>query len=149
MLTRDSIEVVEIEEATLIEHEKEMIIKKKEKEKAFDTFLKEESKFIDTVDSQTRKDLKVRRGDLEKLIKGKQERSKAEFEMKKDVLTNSFKASVDSLIKRVLKQKEIITASYGPIILNSKKNEKPVFDINKELDPEGHERLYRLNKIQD
>jgi hypothetical protein len=51
MLTRDSIEVVEIEEATLIEHEKEMIIKKKEKEKAFDTFLKEESKFIDTVDS--------------------------------------------------------------------------------------------------
>ena len=91
----------------------------------------------------------MRKGDLEKLIKGKQERSKAEFEMKKEDLTNSFKASVDSLIKRVLKQKDIITASYGPIILNSKKNEKPVFDINKELDPEGHERLYRLNKIQD
>jgi hypothetical protein len=140
---------VEIEESKLIDHEKEIMLKKKAEEKAFELFLKEESKFIETVDSQTRKDLKVRKGDLEKLIKGKQERSKAEFEMKKDVLTNSFKASVDSLIKRVLKQKDIITASYGPIILNSKKNEKPVFDINKELDPEGHERLYRLNKIQD
>lgn len=126
-----------------------MIIKKKEKEKAFDTFLKEESKFIDTQYDQNKRDLKVRKSDLEKLIKGKQERSRAEFEMKQEVLTNSFKASVDSLIKRVLKQKEIITASYGPMILNSKKNEKPVFDINKELDPEGHERLYRLNKIQD
>ena len=140
---------MEIEESKLIDHEKEIMLKKKAEEKAFELFLKEESKFIETVDSQTRKDLKVRKGDLEKLIKGKQERSKAEFEMKKDVLTNSFKASVDSLIKRVLKQKDIITASYGPIILNSKKNEKPVFDINKELDPEGHERLYRLNKIQD
>lgn len=140
---------MEIEETKLIDHEKEIMLKKKAEEKAFELFLKEESKFIETVDSQTRKDLKKRKGDLEKLIKGKQERSKAEFEMKKDVLTNSFKASVDSLIKRVLKQKDIITASYGPIILNSKKNEKPVFDINKELDPEGHERLYRLNKIQD
>lgn len=58
--------------------------------------------------------------------------------MKKEVLTHSFKASVDSLIKRVQKQKEIITASYGPIILNSKKVEKPIFDINKELDPVGY-----------
>lgn len=87
----------------MIEHEKQMIIKKKEKEKAFDTFLKEESKFIDTQYDQNKRDLKVRKSDLEKLIKGKQERSRAEFEMKQEVLTNSFKASVDSLIKRVLK----------------------------------------------
>ena len=69
--------------------------------------------------------------------------------MKKDVLTNSFKASVDSLIARVRKQKELITASYGPIILNSKKNEKPIFDINYELDPVGHNKLRQLNKMQD
>jgi len=57
--------------------------------------------------------------------------------MKKEVLKDSFKASVDSLIKRVRKQKDIITSSYGPIVLNSKRVEKPVFEINKELDPEG------------
>ena len=40
--------------------------------------------------------------------------------MKKEVLQESFNASVDSLIKRVKKQKDIITSSYGPIVLNSK-----------------------------
>ena len=60
---------MEIEETKLIDHEKEIMIKKKAEEKAFELFLKEESKFIETVDSQTRKDLKVRKGDLEKLIK--------------------------------------------------------------------------------
>ena len=58
--------------------------------------------------------------------------------MKKEVLNDSFKASVDSLVKRVHKQKEIITSSYGPVVLNSKKVEKPIFEINKELDAEGH-----------
>lgn len=86
---------------------------------------------------------------MTKLILEKQKRSKEEFEMKKDVLTNSFKASVDSLIARVRKQKELITASYGPIILNSKRNEKPIFDINYELDPVGHNKLRQLNKMQD
>lgn len=75
------------------------------------------------------------------LILDKQKRSKDEYEMKKEVLTNSFKASVDSLIARIKKQKDLITASYGPIILNSKKNEKPVFDINRDLDPVGHDKL--------
>ena len=76
--------------------------------------------------------------ELEDLIKRKQERSKKEFQMKQEVLKDSFKASVDSLIKRVRKQKEIITSSYGPIVLNSKRVEKPIFEINPELDPDGH-----------
>jgi len=58
--------------------------------------------------------------------------------MKKDVLKNSFSQSVASLIKRIRKQKEIITSSYGPLVLNSKKIEKPIFDINPDLDPDGH-----------
>lgn len=69
--------------------------------------------------------------------------------MKKDVLQSSFKASVNSLIVRVKKQKDIITSSYGPIVLNSKKIEKPIFDINQELDPVGHENMRKLNAQQD
>jgi hypothetical protein len=50
--------------------------------------------------------------------------------MKSNVLMTNFKSSVNALINRVRQQKELITNSYGPIILNSKKNEKPIFDIN-------------------
>lgn len=62
-------------------------------------------------------------------------------------MQNSFKASVDSLIKRVRKQKEIITSSYGPIVLSSKKVEKPIFDINPDLDPEGHKQMHLMNEL--
>jgi len=89
-----------------------------------------EKKFIRNTHSTTRTDLDKREDELEELINRKQDRSKKEFEMKKEVLRDSFKASVDSLIKRVRKQKEIITSSYGPIVLNSKKVEKPTFEIN-------------------
>ena len=67
--------------------------------------------------------------------------------MKQEVLKDSFKASVDSLIKRVRKQKEIITSSYGPIVLNSKRVEKPIFEINPELDPDGHHFMKTMIKI--
>lgn len=67
--------------------------------------------------------------------------------MKKEVLKDSFKASVDSLVKRVRKQKEIITSSYGPIVLNSKRVEKPIFEVNEELDPEGHTFMKTMIKI--
>ena len=66
-----------------------------------------------------------------------------------DVAKDSFKASVDSLIKRVRKQKEIITSSYGPIVLNSKKHEKPIFEINPELDPDGSSFMKQMINIQD
>ena len=65
-------------------------------------------------------DLTKREKDLQDLIARKQARSKKEFEMKKEVLKESFKASVDSLIKRVKKQKDMIMSSYGPLVLNSK-----------------------------
>ena len=68
--------------------------------------------------------------------------------MKKEVLKESFKASVDSLIKRVKKQKDMIMASYGPLVLNSKQVEKPVFEINPELDPEGAKFIRQIINIQ-
>ena len=95
------------------------------------------------------KDLDKREIELEDLIKRKQERSKKEFQMKQEVLKDSFKASVDSLIKRVRKQKEIITSSYGPIVLNSKRVEKPIFEINPELDPDGHKFMKTMIQIQE
>lgn len=67
--------------------------------------------------------------------------------MKQEVLKDSFKASVFSLTKRVRKQKEIITSSYGPIVLDAKKAEKPTFEINPELDPDGANFMKQMIKI--
>jgi hypothetical protein len=65
--------------------------------------------------------------------------------MKEEVLKNSFSSSVNTLISKVKDQKEIITNSYGPLVLNDKNNEPPIFDINQEMDPEGHKFLRRVN----
>jgi len=43
--------------------------------------------------------------------------------MKEEVLQNSFASSVNTLISKVKDQKEIITSSYGPLVLNHKENE--------------------------
>lgn len=121
-----------------------MLKEKKEKEK-----LKAEKNFIVKKKKLTSVELAKREKEIEKIIKNKQERSEKEFKMKEEVLRTSFRASVESLIKRIKKQKDIITSSYGPIVLNSKKIERPIFDINPELDPEGHKRMKELNNHQD
>ena len=65
--------------------------------------------------------------------------------MKQEVLQSNFKSSVNTLIAKVKDQKEIITSSYGPIVLSQKQGEEPIFDINAELDPEGHKFLRKVN----
>ena len=100
--------------------------------------IKEEKEFIKKSQPHTSKELIERKAEIHDLLMRKQERSKLEFEMKQEVLKSRFKTSVNSLIKKVKKQRDLITTSYGPVVLNSKKIEKPIFDINKELDPEGH-----------
>jgi len=39
--------------------------------------------------------------------------------------------------------------SYGPLVLNPKQKEKPIFEINKDLDPEGYKWYSQLSKEQD
>lgn len=79
------------------------------------------------------------------MIEKKSERSQNEYLMKKEVLKNNFQTSVDSLIRRIKGQREVVTSSYGPLVLNSKKSERPIFEINKELDPLGHNWMKELN----
>ena len=131
----------------LTEHAKKQNLEKKAQDRQDKKTLSDEVDFIERKNFGTVKDLDKREIELQDLIKRKQERSKKEFQMKKEVLQESFNASVDSLIKRVKKQKDIITSSYGPIVLNSKKVEKPIYEINKELDPEGHQFIKQMIKI--
>lgn len=148
-VSKEAVEIVPVDEKALLDEEKRKKKEREAQEKADNQLLVEEKKFIGQRFKTTHKRLDKREVEIRDLINRKQERSKKEFEMKRDVLQSSFKASVDSLVKRVRKQKDLITSSYGPIVLNSKKVEKPIFDINPELDPEGHALMRSLTKVQE
>ena len=141
--------MVPINAEDLASQEKEKKAKKKAQEKEEHQLIVSEQGFIKKKSSETSKQLNKRYDEIKTLIANKQKRSKEEFDMKKDVLQNSFKASVDSLIRRVRRQKELITSSYGPVVLNSKKIERPIFDINPDLDLEGHQLMHEMNEMQD
>ena len=135
-LTRKAVELVPIDGEELEREERAKQEREKEQEKAEQRHIEQEKNFVAKQRAFTSKELALRTDEIAKLILKKQRRSEAEFKMKKEVLSSSFKASVESLTRRIRKQKEIITSSYGPIVLQSKKREKPIFDINEELDPE-------------
>ena len=146
---KDSIELVSMDIEECEEEEIEVAKKEHEEVKLTKEGLKEDDEMIDKQEKDTRWLLHKRRIDLEGMIDKKQEKSKMDFEMKNEVLSNNFRNSVTSLIEKVKDQKEIITSSYGPIVLNSKENEEPIFDINPELDPDGHKFLRKVNSEQD
>jgi len=62
------------------------------------------------------------------------------------VLTDEFGDSVGRLIQRIKRQKDIIIKSYGPLMLQDKRTEPPLYGIPKELDPQGHEWVKALAK---
>lgn len=51
--------------------------------------------------------------------------------VKKHVLGAEFKDSVDRLIEQIKRQKDIIIKSYGPLMLQNKKDEPPLYQISK------------------
>jgi hypothetical protein len=56
-----------------------------------------------------------------------------EYGVKEKVLRDNFSGTVERLIAKIRMQRDMILQSYGPLILNSKKDEPPVFNIyNKE-----------------
>lgn len=56
-LVRDSVELVGIDEQQLIDHEKELVAKRKQAEKDQAAYLKGEARFIEKQEVQTAKDL--------------------------------------------------------------------------------------------
>jgi hypothetical protein len=69
--------------------------------------------------------------------------------VKKTVLGSEFKDSVDRLIDSIKRQKDIIIKSYGPLMLSHKRQEPPLYQISKELDPLGAKWLKDLNSAQE
>lgn len=66
--------------------------------------------------------------------------------VKTSVLKDEFTDSVKSLIDQIKRQKDIIIKSYGPLMLQPKREETGIYEIPRELDPAGHKWLKDLNK---
>ena len=148
-LIKEAVELVTVEKDSLKQAEVNLKKQRQEREQQQKQVFAEDKSSIYESTSRTEKDLGVRMRSMFKMIERKQERSQQEFSMKAEVLNNNFHNSVDSLIKNIKKSRQIITSSYGPVVLNSKRHDKPIFSINPVLDPKGHKWVQHLNKTQD
>ena len=86
---------------------------------------------------------------IKKKIAYKEEKAKKEYESKMTILKSNFNENISKLVVNIETQRDIVSTGYGPLVLDSKKEEKPNFEINKEIDPDGFQKQKYLNKMQN
>ncbi len=55
--------------------------------------------------------------------------------VKKTVLESSFGDTLTRLVESIKRQKDIIIKAYGPLKLQNKRQDPPLYQVSKELDP--------------
>lgn len=81
-------------------------------------------------------------------VKAKESRVEEEFRVKKNTLKASFNENLHKLVKNIASQREIVSASYGSLTLQNKQMQKPIFEINPDIDAEGAAHMANLEKYQ-
>ena len=104
---------------------------------------------VNKIKNATIDDLSRNENMIRKKIEYKEEKAKKEFDQKMTILKSNFNQNIGKLVDNIETQREIISTGYGPLVLDSKKEEKPIFEINKEIDPEGFKKQKYLNKMQN
>ena len=112
------------------------------------TVLNNRLKQVDRVTNQTHDDLNRNRDEIIEKVEEKERRVAEEFKMKKQVLKANFNENLAKLVKNIRTQREIVSASYGSLTLQNKKEQKPIFGINPDIDPEGFESMKSLEKYE-
>ena len=64
-----------------------------------------------------------------KIIELKERNSKSEYGMKEKMLRKNFQGTVERLITKIKMQRDLLLQSYGPLVLSSKADEPPIFNI--------------------
>jgi hypothetical protein len=59
------------------------------------------------------------------------------YEEKMGILKSNFNANINKLVSNIQTQRDTISSSYGPLVLNPKEGEKNIFKINPDIDPDG------------
>ena len=68
--------------------------------------------------------------------------------MKEKMLRKNFAGTVERLIAKIKEQRDLLLQAYGPLVLNSKQNEPPIFNIhNKDRKDEFIEMLHIREKV--
>ena len=65
------------------------------------------------------------------------------------MLTGNFNEYITKLKRNIIQQRDFITEGYGPLTVRNKKRDRPIFEINKEIDPEGYLKYQKLAKEQN
>lgn len=71
--------------------------------------------------------LRERRNEIRQMIDNKQRLSKMLFFMKRDVLQHNFGETLDSMRRKIDKQRDQITMSYGTLQTSDMRQEPPIF----------------------
>ncbi len=83
-----------------------------------------------------------------KILELKEQNNRSEYGMKEKMLRKNFAGTVERLIAKIKQQRDLLLQAYGPLVLNSKKNEPPIFNIhNKDRKDEFIEMLHTREKV--
>jgi hypothetical protein len=80
-----------------------------------------EDKTEDRIDKRTQEMIKI--------IELKDSNNKSEYGMKEKMLRKNFQGTVERLIAKIKMQRDLLLQAYGPLVLNSKRDEPPIFNI--------------------
>lgn len=68
--------------------------------------------------------------ELKKILDLKDANNLADFKRKERVLQSKFQEAIHKLIRKVRVQRDMLMQAYGPLVLQSKKDELPIFSIH-------------------
>ena len=138
LIEGQEIELAEIDLKDINLEEKKDNIRESDKAKRDRKLYRARGRKVDQVKRQTYGDLSKNEKKVLKKIRYKEEQSKKEFAHKTKVLKSSFNENISKLIRNVRVQRDTVSQSYGPLTLDQKRNARPIFEINREVDPAGY-----------
>jgi hypothetical protein len=109
---------------------------------------REKERKIKVTESVTEVKIDKRSRELVKILELKESNNNSEYKIKDKILRKNFQGTVERLIKKIKQQRDMILQAYGPLVLNSKRGEAPIFNImNKERNSNFKDMLRLSSKV--
>ena len=125
----NAVEIYEVDTKDLDDQQRLLKHQDKKASKIQKKNFKKKSKDIKSSQKVTNVRLDKRTLEVEKILEQKDLNNKTDFTMKEKVLRSNFYQSIGSLIKSIKLQRALVQQAYGPIVLQAKRSEKPLFSI--------------------
>ncbi|CDW72463.1 uncharacterized protein loc101675906 [Stylonychia lemnae] len=149
LLQDNTISIFEVDVDELKKQKKKIHKEEKQFYKNQKKLKKRKEKEIQKTTDITSQKIDDKTGAIIKILEQKDLNSQKEFQRKEKILRLNFGQTVNALIKNIKIQRDLILQAYGPIVLQSKKDELPLFHINSKHNKDGAEKLNQLLKVRD